>query len=237
MMYSTKQGHIYDCLPYRYAAIHFVFNAPILRYPLALMQNAVGKHNRIRFLCHYGTDIEVQYALQGYGITCSRDGCLPIDTEGNLHTEYHKEYINQLQRREEGALLVAAPSNVTSNLIETPTPNDILMGNGKFYSEHPGNIYLQQLCESPKYLEEYRRVADQSLASKALLNQVIVKHIKEQTNGRFIKKQRKPKRQNQNEETTGGDQNDGSHYHYYWIEAPDSEAWAKLTRIFRKLVK
>ena len=169
---------------------------------------------------YVGTQLEVQYSLQGFGI--SRD-ILPIDANGDFSRTRHLEYLQQLRQRENAKPeAMHHPSTVSDDAdkacssrkedspfgIAIPDSNDVLLGKGKQYQSHPGNISLTKMVESHK--AEY--VHAQSQIEKTCIIQLIVKLVQERR-GRFL--QRDNKKQ-------------------YWVELPTEEAWTRVGRRFRK---
>ena len=49
--------HLIQCVPFRFVSVHFCFNSPLLRQPMALIQKALTTKNRLRVRSHCGTFI------------------------------------------------------------------------------------------------------------------------------------------------------------------------------------
>ena len=167
-----------------------------------------------------GTQLEVQYSLQGFGI--SRE-FLPVDANGDFTRTRHLEYLHQLRQRENAKRAsIHHPPSSSDDFgkkyanrkedrpfgITTPDPNDVLLGKGKQYQGRAGNMYLSELVE--KHKKEY--VHAQSQIEKTCIIQLIVKLIQERR-GRFLLRDNKKQ---------------------YWVELPTEEAWTRVGRRFRK---
>ena len=46
--------HLIQCVPFRFSSVHFCFNSPVLRQPMALIQRALTTNHRLRIRSHYG---------------------------------------------------------------------------------------------------------------------------------------------------------------------------------------
>ena len=111
---SMKHENPTLCLPFRMVSIHFCYNAPILRYPIAIFQQFVGSNLRMRFRCHYGSNLEVQYMLRSFGLL---ENVMPIDNDGNLKVDLHLKYLERLKKSEILELQAKEAAKVT-----TPKP-------------------------------------------------------------------------------------------------------------------
>ena len=176
-----------------------------------------------------GTSMEIQYALQAFGIS---QYIVPLDLNGDFTKTRHLEYLEerkQLERKNRTPLTVhpTIPATVTSanftdddcgdnhnsndnrdQTIISPKPDDVLLGKGKQFQSHPGNLYLTELVE--KHRVGYTN--SQTQIEKTCIIQLIVKLVQER-NGRFL--QRDNKKQ-------------------IWVELPTQAAWTRVGRRFRK---
>jgi len=87
-----------------------------------------------------GTHTEVQYELLSYGIPVDS---LPITADGEVKTAGQRKWITR--RREKEMNIELYGSNF--GRVDFPTNNDILLGKGRPFSKHPGNIYLKSLID------------------------------------------------------------------------------------------
>ena len=55
--------HLIQCVPFRFVSVHFCFNSPLLRQPMALIQKALTTKHRLRVRSHYGAFIILSSAL------------------------------------------------------------------------------------------------------------------------------------------------------------------------------
>jgi hypothetical protein len=120
-------------------------------------------------------------ALRTYGIPKES---LPVNHDGTsvdnslfqLHMEQHRK--TELQSRS----IAAAASNVPSIL---PGKADVLLGRGRPYQEHPGNLGFTCLIDD--YREEY---AARAKSRKSGITNRILEIVK-RSGGRFLKKSKK----------------------------------------------
>ena len=123
-------------------------------------------------------------------------------------------------------------SNGQEKRILKPGPNDVLLGRGKQYQDHSGNVQLVKLVE--RYRRRYH--ASTSNIDKTCINQLIVQMIHEK-NGRFLERDKSA------EAATGttpppkrgrGDNKNASNEDSFWVEVSNDKAWAKVSRYFRQ---
>lgn len=96
----------------------------------------------------------------------------------------------------------------SNGLIKTPSPNDVLLGRGRYCQSHHGTIEFNKLVE--KYRLQYQIA--QTHIEKTTINQLIVQIIHEK-NGRFLQR----------------DKGSG-----LWREVPKEIAWERVGRRYRK---
>lgn len=151
-----KIGRLLSCLPVRFMAYHMCFDhdeyekiSPII----ALGRMAVDAYDRHRFRVHKGPPMELNYALQTFGIPVAN---MPIDANtGVVSTEYNGQF--WMSRREEERLrsaaaggghsvssiqIVSSTPNVEQATVRVATPgnNDVLLGRGKSFQDHAGYV-------------------------------------------------------------------------------------------------
>ena len=125
---------------------------------LCLRQSLKGKKHDYLTICtndflhpFSGADQEVQYELMKFGIA---PGLLPVDSAGNYleqdflkyledrkRKEEQREQDRQQRRNDEGAEVYRT---------DYATQSDVILGRGKPYQDHPGNLKLAA------YIEENR---------------------------------------------------------------------------------
>jgi hypothetical protein len=123
----------------------------------------------------------------------------PITLDGELKDSNHLKWMKKRQFKE-GALKISG----VFQKIDMPSRNDVLVGKGKPFQQHHGNVLLRQLVEIR--LTEY---SGTSKGDKTTLTRGIVQSIKD-ASGRFLKKD-----------------NDG-----WWVEVSDADAREKVVKTF-----
>ena len=127
-------------------------------------------------------------------------------------------------------------SNAQEKRILKPGPNDVLLGRGKQYQDHSGNVQLVQMVE--RYRRRYH--ASTSNIEKTCINQLIVQMIHEK-NGRFLERDKSsalaaktntPEMNKKNKK--GTDNKNVSNDESVWVEVSNDKAWAKVSRYFRQ---
>ena len=125
------------------------------------------------------------FKLQTFGIHVNE---IPIDENGNLHTDGHKRFLEsrRLQEREAAAKKGSEkpdiePSSGKETKILVAASADVLLGRGSGYFNHMGNIRYRGL------VEERRQIYDRSSKAekKRLAEEIIL--IIENNGGRFLR--------------------------------------------------
>ncbi|KAL3939101.1 MAG: hypothetical protein SGARI_001493 [Bacillariaceae sp.] len=212
-------ARVLKALPLRAASIHACVSDSRVKAAATIAALLIGSNNTVRFRCHSGSDMEVQYALMTFGLPIN--GVFPVSPMGDLDLSRHTQFLQQ-RRNQESAVpspslfqtahgridggsdfvdeLLPLPLNslddhtmndaaMTSNRsnrdghvlsfgippppsdaspamsIETlpaqhdispvniPGELDILLGRGKSFQNHKGNLRYRQIVES--YREQY----------------------------------------------------------------------------------
>ena len=121
-----------------------------------------------------GETIELQYALQSFGIPCE---LIPVTATGNTKTAYHRQWI-----RLRKALDIARQkeNGEDASIIELPRCTDIIFRTGKSLTCHKGNSMFQNVIES-----KMQQHATASQLEKKAITMEIIEDIK-RMNGRFL---------------------------------------------------
>ena len=174
-----------------------------------------------------GGHVEVQYALMQFGIPISN---LHIDHEGNLDKKFVLQLVEQYRVREAAAARTrqqqaagTASGNSDSAMIEIATDNDVLLGRGKPYQSHPGNVLLSQLIK--ERLDEFHNAPK---VDKTVITWQIVTRMREDYNGRFLERVATAA-DDSTSTTTGGSGG--------WKECSNEVARIKVAYGFRSRVK
>ncbi|CAJ1937924.1 unnamed protein product [Cylindrotheca closterium] len=133
--------------PMRYSALHIclkpkrsslVLSNTLLRYTLSLTSSRTRTRTRI----HYGTGMELQYALRGHGVPT--ENC-PVKIDGGLR----KDILNAWFHEHE------ADIRLTHWATNQPRPHDVLFGKGYRIQNHSGNYRFRSFLLSHR--DEYDR--------------------------------------------------------------------------------
>ena len=90
LQYVRKAAKLRNALPARFDAVHLCYNAPMMIPIFSLALIVMGKHNRMRFRAHYGSDKECQSLLSSFGIPIS---ALPVSPRGEYNLENHRAFV------------------------------------------------------------------------------------------------------------------------------------------------
>jgi hypothetical protein len=150
------------------------------------------------FVCRReGTHTECQYNLMTFGVPVQS---FPITCEGDIKWAFHIKWIGK--RRAKDARL---KQGEVYGGIDLPGHNDVLLGRGKPFHGHPGNVHLRHLVDLHK--DEYKMAR---VGEKHNITRKIVESVK-RNSGTFLK--REP---------------DG-----WWVVVSDDEATEKVGHNFR----
>ena len=151
-----------------------------------------------------GSHTELQYDLMTSGIPID---AIPVTANGRLKTNNHTQWIARRRAKEASEEFLYGQG--TFNKIDIPSHRDILVGKGKPFQQHPGNVYLRFLVGQKMY--EY---ANACKRVKPYITWELVERI-QATSGCFPGK---------------GDDD-------WWVEATDQEARRKVRFLFLALRK
>jgi hypothetical protein len=186
--------------PWRIQAIHFCSteDAPVTKLFANFFQFVVGKEGRVRFRCHFGSHMEVQYNLMSFGINIKN---FPFDMNGAFQPEKHPTFLEQHQ-----AIEIARKNKEKEDGTIVLTGHDVLLGRGRPIQDFPGNIALCDLVD--QNIDRYRACAKSS--EKDVLFQDIIQSVKT-SGGRFLRR-------------INGENGQEDH----WVIADDTQASEKI---------
>jgi hypothetical protein len=129
-----------------------------------------------------GSDIEVQYSMQAYGITCPlaqspKDG-------GSELLELHRRHTERRLLKDRREMQQLLQESEASGIIPYPSPNDVLVGRGVPYQNFAGNRRLNDLIDS-KFLANHDPTTIDKFEKTCLYLEVIGT-MKESFGGRFL---------------------------------------------------
>jgi len=191
-------------LPIRMMGAHYCVQDAHLRLFMSSIRIAMSREVRLRSRVHHGSHQECIYTLMTFGVPRK---CFPISPSGDLLVDKHGEFL-AMRRRQEAAW---AARNHTShhahlheNIIVVPRNDDVLLGRGRPFQEHAGNMRCNYVVLSTmeKYEEASRN--DKTTIARNVINKI------KGYGGRFLK------------------QHEG-----VWEEVDDSEALRKISHSFR----
>jgi hypothetical protein len=149
-------------LPLRWEATHYLAQPNHIQYPLKLLTKSISHLRRARLRVHFGTHLECLYTLLSFGLPIQ---FLPFTTEHELKTGIHKKWVERRIIKEEEMQRHGVFSG-----IDLPDRNDVLIGKGKPFQNHPGNQRLLELVQG--HLDEYNQ-ADRIGGRKAVACKVV----------------------------------------------------------------
>lgn len=168
--------HILSAMPTRPCGFHICYNNKLIRPFLAFLHMVTSKDRKLRERLHFGSHLEVQYALCTFGINMS---------DASAYDSFGPEYIARFlksrreieaeeKRREE-------EREASTGVILHPGPLDVLCGRGRPYQDFPGNIRVGQIVDDhvPLYLETQERLAKTMIA-------ISIVQLVQRSGGRFL---------------------------------------------------
>lgn len=180
---------------------------------------------QIDVLFSKGSPTETKYSLMTYGIPVS---AIPVTDSGKVKNENHKRWLLRRAAKDDHLKMASASSRYTNNVISTtlpryafsgskfdfegidfPGPNDVLLGRGKPFRAHMGNVRFRNIVE--QFRDEYD--SKEVLGQKAKLAETIIALVKDSVPvGRFLKIHPE---------------------HGWWVHASQNEIIEKIRQAFR----
>jgi len=166
-----KMMSLAKCVPVKYSSMHYCVNtstsnAAMNKALIGTLVNAFPSYSRVRTRFHYGSLMELRYKLQSHGIPMQE---FPIDSNGKIRQDMIdksclKHYrVDASQYIEETSVNRIRSAEITTcqNSIEVTTEGkkladpktmepkrlDILLGRGRRFQNHPGNVELRGMVE------------------------------------------------------------------------------------------
>jgi hypothetical protein len=167
---------------FRTCGFHLCYDQPFLRSGFSTLFAIMGKEYRKRQRIHYGSVIEIQYALLTFGIHLP-----PWFTSGNgaPSMEYVDLYLDLCRQRE--ALTKSRSQNfLASNpgLVFHPKAQDVLLGRGRPYHSWYGNVHLSRILTA--YADRYMHTSE-GKGGKAEIAMEIIEKIRAE-GGTFLRR-------------------------------------------------
>uniref|UniRef100_A0A7R9X0N8 DUF6824 domain-containing protein n=1 Tax=Craspedostauros australis TaxID=1486917 RepID=A0A7R9X0N8_9STRA len=189
--YHVKAVSIAKSLPVKIASCHMCCDSPHFKTLVSLMQVSINKEIRVRFRTFYGSYMESMYSLTSFGIVMKT---FPLNSLGGLDEDKHEELLRL--RRESDSCQDGQDKHVSDGMSTNqqhapinfppvvPRDNDVLLGRGKPFQSHKGNVQLTALVHT-KYKAAYKK---SSVNERVQIVNTIDIHIKQELGGRFLKK-------------------------------------------------
>ena len=180
---SREFPRVLSWLPLRVCALHFCTDDPFLGGLFRVAVLGVPVDGRGRHRCHIGTYIEIMYSLLGFGIPVD---LIPFSSSGSIKKTNLNRWIAKNIARD----IELAYSGEFSG-VDLPTRNDVLMGKGRPYQHHHGNVHLSEIVEAS--IDEYQAVQQSQDKMEVVLKakmEVVLKAISvvKARSGRFLEK-------------------------------------------------
>lgn len=128
---------------------------------------------------------------------------MPLAYDGAVKVDGHRKWI--AKRKAKDLKLKEAGWNISFEGIDIPRPNDVLLGRGKPFRDHLGNMRLRTVVD--QYRQEYEQA---KFGQKIVIAEQVAQYVNNQK-GRFLKHK-----------------NDG-----WWAEVNKDEALDKVGHTFR----
>ena len=122
---STRVSAIHICTP----------DTPYYQIRRGIILMRAGDEYRKKLKLHLGESVELQYALQGYGVPAED---IPISWTGKVKMKYLVQWMRIRHAVETDDL-------GSTRIVECPEPKDVLFRKGNNYTSHPGNVKLRNM--------------------------------------------------------------------------------------------
>lgn len=173
--------NIIPFLPTRPCAVHLCYDNPHLhQFAQALFQYVLPKELRLRVRCHFGSAQEVRYQLLTFGIPT---GAFFDDPQGADAHRMMAAELDTRKTREDEQRRSQEEAEASGTKIAYPNKNDMLVGRGRPYRDHPGGRMLAAMAA--ECVEEYR--STERRAEKTQISMDLVERIKAKQ-GRFLQR-------------------------------------------------
>ncbi|CAJ1937614.1 unnamed protein product [Cylindrotheca closterium] len=157
--FLSTSHHFGNSLPIHISALHLCLHSSpgslaLHNRLLKFLLKALPQSTRTRARLHYGSDLERQYKLQGYGIPLDT---FPVDSGGNIRVEIQNAWCKGYM--DEGSTIgqQGGHKNATITLIFGGIwQTDILFGRGRLVQYHHGNVRFREFLD--EHIEEYENL-------------------------------------------------------------------------------
>jgi len=204
-------GFPMDAIPIHLVSHHFLCVDTSSNDVIPRVRNLLAKDSRTRVRLHFGSSLELEYAMRTFGIDISRQ--LFQDDKGDEQS-IEKDIQRRQQLDDEWRRSEAPYRESTSPVALLPNPQDILSGRSKLVTTWSGNVMYHKLIE--KHVHRYLDAQDGGLdrIDKTLISVDILLLLRNQYQSRFLAR----------ENAT-------------WVVIDDSDAQKKISRSLRLLAR
>lgn len=185
-------------LPVKTAVIHYAYDDIRMIPMMTICMLGMGASSRVRFRPLYGSIADINHKLTTYGIP---NHSLPVTAEGEPKIKAHKAWVKSRMQLESNGII---GNGNDTKIVVVPGRGDVLLGRGKPFQEHFGNLGFHMLLDH--YLHDYENAMK---FQKMQLAQKVVDLVHEY-GGRFLK-----------QEGAG------------WVEVDEAVAREKVSHAFR----
>eukprot|EP00934_Nitzschia_sp_Nitz4_P004515 Nitzschia sp. Nitz4//scaffold9_size221794//8353//9762//NITZ4_001311-RA/size221794-snap-gene-0.117-mRNA-1//-1//CDS//3329560896//4505//frame0 len=162
--------------PARRVAFHLCYDEEKLRPLVTLVCSGLSDDSKARQRYHFGTPMECEYFLRGFGIKVGDW----FSADENARSAIISEYIADRRRVEQERKLMTSR---TDKVFGCPNSLDVLIGRGKPYQEHQGNLRFASMIA--EFVREYTNAEDKT--DKTVLTLVLVQRAKA-SGSRFLQR-------------------------------------------------
>eukprot|EP00538_Stauroneis_constricta_P006258 CAMPEP_0119550960 /NCGR_PEP_ID=MMETSP1352-20130426/4372_1 /TAXON_ID=265584 /ORGANISM="Stauroneis constricta, Strain CCMP1120" /LENGTH=768 /DNA_ID=CAMNT_0007596955 /DNA_START=27 /DNA_END=2333 /DNA_ORIENTATION=- len=209
-IFSNGGPQLLQSLPFRDTSMHACYDHVALKPLLYVIPKIIESSSRLRFQAHFGSETECMYKLKTFGIPVE---AFPLQGDrSRIDSTYYIKYINdrcEMERNEDFNNRRDQGDNAKG--IEFPTEHCVLLGRGRTFQTHPGNLKLAALIES---CMNWHKIAGR-YGEKATISKEILQTIR-QNGGRFLKRDAAKQ---------------------MWVEVAESVAFEKVMYGFRTKTK
>jgi len=172
LKYVRDSHHMLSAMPVRPCGFHVCYNNEFVRPFMAFLHLVTSKDRKVRERTHFGSHMEVQYALCTFGIK------MQYDCFGREYIEKNLENRRKIEAEEKRK---KAEEEARSGVILHPNEMDVLCGRGRPYQDFPGNLRVGRIVDQhvAQYLETHERL------TKTMIAISIVKNV-QTFGGRFL---------------------------------------------------
>eukprot|EP00531_Pseudo-nitzschia_arenysensis_P017963 CAMPEP_0116114506 /NCGR_PEP_ID=MMETSP0329-20121206/18_1 /TAXON_ID=697910 /ORGANISM="Pseudo-nitzschia arenysensis, Strain B593" /LENGTH=613 /DNA_ID=CAMNT_0003607893 /DNA_START=152 /DNA_END=1994 /DNA_ORIENTATION=- len=157
---NTIQKLTSEKLPYPFDILKSTRVTAYFRLRRSLAAMRAGEEHKSKLRIHLGEPVELQYALQGYGIPAED---IPISWTGKVKIKNLVQWMRVRHAIEDYDEHMDSPAGFSQNgmvpnrIVECPQPHDVLFRKGNAYVSHFGNAQLRAVIEKHNHDDIVKR--------------------------------------------------------------------------------